>query len=647
MTIVKSEPIEEPISEFSNHEARPDASLSSTMLGRDDEYNNYNNNYDDNNDADFDHDDDADLDDDDDPIVREIDVYLSPQLTENLHLIQYPLVPSAKPRPGEVNPHPSLPMSARYKPNHSILEVEYPISGKTFSSQRQVPAALNLQSRRMKSERVEVVTHMAIGVLRKETKKEEEEEGGRRNHHSRMDLIPLNHILQLRPSLAHVDALFMDDNEVDESFREEDSETNKRKKKQSSSSSTEKSNPLAFQRPESERAQNIRTKSYAYQKSLIDGEEWTELEIAPYRGNVRMEALRLVKAEQDVDLQFVTDQSTMVHNDNHDYNHNHNIHSHSTNNDCGKSYVQTLNYVPGCDLNDVEEEEAIPPVLDNHVSTTTTTTTTTNTNTRNALHPEERRKMLVTRVVRLLQNRGGVPLPYATVRERFPKSTVSDYHLIEALSHCATLVRGNFVPLSSLTGFRSSHVVDARDFLLILFRKYGVVRRDLLLRTFGLDAADVEGDASVKEDRNLGGRGILSRKMGAFKVVGVTDDNNNNNNRNHDNDDYDHHDDETMDDDKFDNDPNNNMDECRDKNGSSTSTSTSTLTADILNSILESIGQKTVNGFEMKIQDDLTFESKFGTSFTQRHDQYWNNREMALEAYLDKYETYMEKCRHA
>jgi hypothetical protein len=69
------------------------------------------------------------------------------------------------------------------------------------------------------------------------------------------------------------------------------------------------------------------------------------------------------------------------------------------------------------------------------------------------------------------------------IRSRFNKA-ISDQALIQALSASAALVRGNFVLKSSMMGL-SKPIANARDVILILLNKYGIIRRDILEKVYG------------------------------------------------------------------------------------------------------------------------------------------------------------------
>jgi hypothetical protein len=60
------------------------------------------------------------------------------------------------------------------------------------------------------------------------------------------------------------------------------------------------------------------------------------------------------------------------------------------------------------------------------------------------------------------------------------------------------------------------------------------------------------------------------------------------------------------------------------------------ITAHVLNSLLEMIARKTTNGMEMKLEDDMTFETDF-QAIARLHEMYWDKREKELKRFIDLY----------
>jgi DNA-directed RNA polymerase-3 subunit RPC5 len=181
--------------------------------------------------------------DDDDQVVREIDVFLSPALTNLFHLLQYPLQHTPV-------THPS---AARIKHRHGILELDQPLP---MSIERS--GLFHMQHRTYRSQTVPVQTHVCMGKL-------QDDPLGKTSLH----LVPLTHASQMRPTFQHVDA--MDDPHAELNIEEDDDVDDDK---------TMEKKPVVFQRKESERAAIARKSSYAFKKASEEGEEWQQLEVS-------------------------------------------------------------------------------------------------------------------------------------------------------------------------------------------------------------------------------------------------------------------------------------------------------------------------------------------------------------------------------
>lgn len=425
--------------------------------------------------------------DDNDEIIREIDVFISPELARNMHLIQFPLTPASNTGPrNETTLKPSTPLSARVKPQHAILELEYDIPSSSFSKQRQIPTALNLNTRTFSSQNIPLTTHMALGVFD--------------NTGNRIDLIPLHRVMQMRPTMKHVDDFFRSEDNSNHEINYEDDEIKEKEIK-----------PIMFKKQENERAVLARQSSFAYKRACEAEEDWIDLKV--YQSGSEEHRKETMKAHcsqnvRDKTLRFVK---------------------------AGKvggiaGYVKSLNYLPG--VMNKEDTDDIIPTLDSKSS-------------------DEWMKDLTVRVANLLQAKQGLPVSYPVIRSKFKKN-ISDHALIQAISASASLVRGNFVLKSSLMAV-SKPVANARDVVLILFMKYGIVQRELVKKVY-----ELSGDDSV------------------------------------------------------------------------------IVTADVVNSLFDMLGRKTVNGMEMKLDDDFMFENQFHEA-ARLHEMYWQKREDKVKSYIQKY----------
>ncbi|KAL3910664.1 MAG: hypothetical protein SGILL_007605, partial [Bacillariaceae sp.] len=199
-----------------------------------------------------------------DEIVREIPVFLSPALSQNLQLIQYPLQQQS--REGET---PSAPSAVRIKQRHCMMEVDYPTPENI-----QVQGAYHMAERTYTSHTVPISTHMAMGKLLPLDQSQgitSSSSIANSNSNVGLYLVPLSRITQLRPNFGHIDeetsgtAGIVDDERLRQEQHQEQQD-NARK-------------PVALQKKESERAALARKSSYAFKKASEDAEQWHNLEI--------------------------------------------------------------------------------------------------------------------------------------------------------------------------------------------------------------------------------------------------------------------------------------------------------------------------------------------------------------------------------
>lgn len=475
----------------------------------------------------------------DDEIIREIDVYISPELARTMYLIQFPLqtashtvIPSTKQnkknsqhrQPPLTQTEPPIPNAARIKPEHALLELDYSVPTYSFSNQRSVPEVLDLSTRTHTSSEIPITTHMALGLF---------DDTG-----TKIDLVPLHRILQMRPSFKHIDAVFDDDDLLSKQAQAEDG-----KKK-------EGSNPILFKKSESERTVQIRESSYAHKRACEEKEEWLTLDVHGMRSVGRREAMKKFycsKEEREVDLKFAKPGKVGG----------------------GTGYVKSLNYLPNVNFEEDAEEDFVKPVAgvgekerglavvgeDEDEDNMPMDEDGEEGDTESSFHRE-----LTDRIAKLLQGRGGVPIPFPVIRSRYHPS-VTDEDLLQATSASAVLVRGNFLLKSSLLGLTSPHVANARDLILILLNKYGFVQHDKLKAVY----------ESLDEVEDIA------------KII---------------------------------------------------------VTEEILGALLNLVGRKTLNGVELKVDDDPTIEAYFG-KVAKKHNDYWKSKEALLTEYVGLYEDQM------
>ena len=391
-----------------------------------------------------------------DPIIRSIDVFISPELSRTLHLLQFPIQPIHTSTPSSSNKNKSLqvttPIEAKIRPKHKMLELEYPIPNAALGGHSAQHAGhKHLTQRTFTSNAIAPVTHMALAKLDKAGE--------------RLDIIPLQKdVMQMRPSFAHL-------HNHDE---EDDTQTNVDKSGDSNTATSGKQKPILFQKKESDRSANARRNSYAFKRASEESEEWIELDVHGSEGkwsSVRKDILRKVACAN-------RDQTIHLAN------------SKFTDKD-GGYYVRSLNYM-----------ESISSVFaDTTTEAAATTTTTASTTAAGEGIDETAVAELASQLAVTLQEGLGKMIPFSVLRSNFHPEKVSDEMLIMALSSCAVLVRGNFALKSSLAQFLKKDVMkEIRDLMLLLLNMHGSIQRERLVRAYETKASTNDDYAMINAD---------------------------------------------------------------------------------------------------------------------------------------------------
>jgi hypothetical protein len=362
-------------------------------------------------------------DDDVDPIIREIDVVLSPEMCSQLHLLQYPLQPVVGNSQSNVSP-----VAARMKPHHQILELDYALDHDHESR------FSDLKNRSFVSHIIPIQTHLCLGRFASYPS-DSVPNPSRLGSYQKLQqpqqqvlhLVPLQYIRQMRPSFDHVPSntsrasssaattsitaaaatnMDVDDKSVD---------------------TMEDRKPIVFQRKESERALNARKNSYAYYRNSRDSEPYMDLEIVDSVESYQIlsERLPIVTSVRELnrlnpiwayELSSASTNTTLTR-------------SLPTNNEI---YIHSLNYQSTTFVKFSKMVHTSPSSTFDDVVT--------------SLIPKVTRRLL-----------RGTPVPYSVLRNQFitiqssmESNLISDLHLITALAVCAVLVRGNFVLRSGL-----------------------------------------------------------------------------------------------------------------------------------------------------------------------------------------------------
>eukprot|EP00529_Nitzschia_sp_RCC80_P000930 CAMPEP_0113444340 /NCGR_PEP_ID=MMETSP0014_2-20120614/2616_1 /TAXON_ID=2857 /ORGANISM="Nitzschia sp." /LENGTH=545 /DNA_ID=CAMNT_0000335349 /DNA_START=74 /DNA_END=1711 /DNA_ORIENTATION=+ /assembly_acc=CAM_ASM_000159 len=392
----------------------------------------------------------ADNDDDgSDHVVQEIPVYLSPELSQRLHLIQYPLQVSSRTSsqsaPSSSSAQP--PNSARIKPRHCQLEVEFPLPNDGTMNDQGLYA---MENRTFESHTIPVSTHLALGMLLPVTSTSAS--SGTNNNNTpnplALHLVPLSRITQLRPSFGHVDQEENIEEATDGAVAELINDESARK-------------PIAITKKESERAVLARRSSYAFRKSSIESEPWQNLEVHNVQSDQATGIIETqIACPQDQQMVSLSSSSAAA----------------SASMNSASRYVRSLNYMPK-EAPPSMQANALTPLSANNNTDHTTAKTTSDDDHISSDDPA----VIVRRLVRLLHQ--GWPTPYSILRSHFPEEMTDD-SLFVALGSCAVLVQGNFCLSSKLMPFSSTELSYARSFMLFLFQTLRVVHRQRLEHVF-------------------------------------------------------------------------------------------------------------------------------------------------------------------
>jgi len=378
---------------------------------------------------------------DDDEIVREIPVFLSPELSKQIHLIQYPLQKQA---------NLSQPTAVRVKPRHCMMEMDFDVP-----SNIQMNGLYSMASRTFTSHTVPVLTHMALGRMMLTG----EDDGDNDPKKLGLHLVPLSRITQMRPSFSHIDEAFASASATTEE------ELKRQSQLQTDSSSDRRS--ISLQKKESERQALARKSSYEYKKASEESESWDSLEIfdeKTLQAKLIMDKVKCPLVHQSRNLfdpkrlekkSYPTKKSD----------------SKGGRTALTSKYLNTLNYLPP--RKDIEEIDS-----GNSVTNDFSTSSTNNNND----HEQKKLLRVVSKLVRLM--RQGRPIPFSLLRAEFSTDDVSDETLLVALGSCAVLVHGNFCLNSKLLSYPPA-MTQARTFLLCLFQYMRTVHRERLMHVYG------------------------------------------------------------------------------------------------------------------------------------------------------------------
>jgi len=401
-----------------------------------------------------------------DELLLEMEVFMSPELSSHLHLVQYPLSPyllGCKTM--------SMPTEARCKPKHQKLQLEFPVNHFHFATNQRpngIPYGMDLKSRAYASQSVASHTHTAMGLIHPNPNTGKYE----------VHLIPMIHpTMQMRPSFQHIDDLLEDENEKEE----------ERKRQKQEEEDKKKNTPIQLKKKENERATAIRQSSYAYFRSLVDSEEWVDLDVVPHGDKQLWYDRAICPASHqinNVELSRHMSEEGYVHSLNYLPLSLEDATNMTKTPDQGEGDVKPAVAAKGNKDGDGDDDEN-EDVVDLTDSST-----------------QQRLRDLTAKLTVLLMHKGGVPMPIDFLIQRFCPS-VSINTLQTALSGCAVLLRGNIVIKSSLCGLTPLGQ-DVRDCAIIVLNNIGYVERRRLAWTFrSLLAKETPMEETMEDEDEL------------------------------------------------------------------------------------------------------------------------------------------------
>ena len=430
--------------------------------------------------------DEDDDDDDDDPIIRTIDVYISPELTKTLHLLQFPIQPVVKDNIDRRDRGSNTPAEARFRTKHNMLELDYPIPSSAQAGHRQLTDKMCLSQRTFTSNSIAPVTHMALARLNRDG--------------TSLNVVPMQkHVMQMRPSFRHLHD--EDEEDPNTAAMAEESNTTSRK--------SGRQKPIMFQKKETERSAAARRNSYAHKRAQEESEEWIELDVHGREGKwstERKEYIGKVKCpNKENELKVVKNTKSVEADGGYIKSLNY-LDTLAMARASGEAFVEnfsdwapsTMNTQAVVDGEDNNEDDIIDGdlVMDMDI-----------TDGEEVVAPaigatEQATAELAGKLAILLQKGNGTMIPYRILRSTFNPNKVSDEILTMALSSCAVLVRGNFALKSKLAKFlnaagggenKKKLMRELRDLIMLLLNMHGRVQRERLVRAYAIKGESTPG----------------------------------------------------------------------------------------------------------------------------------------------------------
>lgn len=156
---------------------------------------------------------------------------------------------------------PSAPRAARVKPANKLLQLDYDVDQRSEHFDRDAEDYLKQRFLRLQSSSVPALTNYAVGVVRQ----------------GQLHLTPVTAVLQMRPSLAHIDDAVDDEEDDDVDMAAATGASGDQEHKDGGAELKEVQ--FQFKKKQSERAISAIQSSYAFKKQQINAEQWCELQV--------------------------------------------------------------------------------------------------------------------------------------------------------------------------------------------------------------------------------------------------------------------------------------------------------------------------------------------------------------------------------
>eukprot|EP00250_Pteridium_aquilinum_P012057 c20483_g1_i1 orf=65-2383(+) len=229
-----------------------------------------------------------------DPVVREIDVYLCPNINAEtkLYFLQYPLRPHWRPYGLEERCD-----SVRVKPKLKKLELDLIVDVDGENYDQDADDHIKIKKQTLSSSKMSMTTNYAVGLLR-----------GNKLH-----LAPLDALVQLRPSMKYLDEADKKKKSAKKTIEDEDmTEAMDEDEEEGEEKPQLVALKVEVKKQETERQEQIRLQSHAYLKQLDEAEPWVPLETHGVDSPITEEIRHILTSKNGNEIPFAMPMSEYV-----------------------------------------------------------------------------------------------------------------------------------------------------------------------------------------------------------------------------------------------------------------------------------------------------------------------------------------------